>query len=236
MAVTVDAVGPSSAGQTGAAVATSTWSHTVGAGSDRLIVAGVSLGYNTLTWPRTTATFAGLAMTSKFGRSVGESTQNGFCELFYLVNPPSGVGSLVLTLTGAADISAGSVSFAGVDQQIPLGLPVYSFAQSTAAAAVTLPSVDVGNMALDMVTAGSNLSANTQTLQWRRNTNQGTGGGNGCQTTAVGTGAAVTFGHTIAALDMWTDMAVEIFAAGFRDPALEGALNTSAMAAMTMRS
>ncbi|MCL6096364.1 MAG: site-specific integrase [Patescibacteria group bacterium] len=201
--VTVDAVGPTSAGTscTGAGCVGAgalNWNHTV-SGSNTLLVVSVALG-GTITGRTVSVTYNGTSMNSA-GSQASNNGTTGRVELFYLVNPTSGTHSVAVTLTGASsnDMEAGSISFNGVSQTSPLTNIVTNFGSSIT------PTVNVtsstGSMVVDALVAGCTISSSGQTSRWINNQNCNTAGGNGAQSTAAGTGS-VTMSYTIST-DFW---------------------------------
>jgi hypothetical protein len=87
---------------------TCTVSHTVGAGSNRILVAYVA----TLNTGATmSATYNGVAMTA-VGSVVGSSK----IWSFYLLNPDSGTHDIVFTSNASADMAGGGLSYTGAKQ------------------------------------------------------------------------------------------------------------------------
>ncbi len=105
---------------------TLTWSHTVGAGNNRLLVVGTATEDNPTVGDSaiTSVTFNGLALTRVPGAEqraidAGVGTEN-FSDLWFLLNPPVGAGNVTVNTTGpVADLLAGSASFQNVRQQAP---------------------------------------------------------------------------------------------------------------------
>src|SRR5437773_247767 len=107
----------SSAAGAAANVLSLTWSHTVGAGTNRILIVGVSIvdGGATVTG----VTYSGQALTLIGGQTAGASTDR--IEMWRLLAPPVGTASIVVTLSAAKRIVGGAVSYTGVDQTTPLG-------------------------------------------------------------------------------------------------------------------
>jgi len=118
-----------------------TWPHTVGFESNRLLLVGVSLQYAT----SSRVTFNGIAMTL-LGREQGGSAANdGFVEIWALVAPPAGTGTIVVTVPLGDAIVGGAASFSGVDQEAPFGAFAAAHGQST------FPNVTVPSASDDVV-------------------------------------------------------------------------------------
>ncbi len=125
--------------KSGMGVGSNSWSHTC-SGSDGLLVVGAtsenksvtSVTYNTIPLTKGSSVVGGAAMEVSF---------------WYLVNPPTGAHTVVVTQSGNADLYCGAVSFNGVDQGTPLG----TF--STAKANSNAPSLNVTSTASDLAFA-----------------------------------------------------------------------------------
>lgn len=209
MAVAFDAVGPSSAGQTGTGTSVS-WSHTC-TGSNRILIVGAAVGClsDAIT---TTATYNGVSMTSVGSRVLTNNQVNsGYVQMWSLIAPATGANTVQITASASVDaFSAGSTSFTGVDQTTPLGTPATAFGSSTTAS-VAVAGTTSGNMIVDAACLGSAFSSSGQTRRWQRNTNTTTGAGNGAGSTAAA-GGSVTMSE-IGTADWWGIIAVEVLAA-----------------------
>ena len=151
-----------------------TWSHTVGAGLNRILIVGVSL--NNGAGNVNSVTYGGTALVR-----IGSRTDGGLntkIEIWKLVAPASGTANIVVTLSAAKRIVAGSVSFTGVDQTTPNG----AFASNVGANATATVNVTsaTGELVIDtFATQGDSGPATVgggQTQRWNRNT--GTNDGN----------------------------------------------------------
>jgi hypothetical protein len=204
--VDVDSVSPGPSGASSAGSTTTSWGHTC-TGTNRLLIVGVAVGGNPSTGITTSVTYNGLAMTS-IGSVASNNDTVGYVQLFRLVAPTVGTHSVVVTtsLTTSAT-SAGSVSFVGVNQSTPVGTPVTAFGDSTTPS-VTVTGTTAGNLVIDASCCGKAFSADTQTSQWRCNTNTASAAGNAACSIAPG-GGSVTLAHTVTA-DFWGSIAVEV--------------------------
>jgi hypothetical protein len=92
-----------------------TFSHTVGVGSNRLLVVSVLgdvvSGANDITG----VTYAGQAMTLATSVQTG-SGANRKTYLYYLLNPPTGANNVVITSTTAHFLGGNAASYTGVKQ------------------------------------------------------------------------------------------------------------------------
>lgn len=208
MAVAYDTVGPSSAGASATATNTVSWSHTC-SGSSRLLIAAVAVGQNPDTGITTSATYNSVAMTS-VGVVHANNSGSGYVQMFRLVNPASGANTVAVTASTTVNaLSAGSVSFTGVDQTTPIGTPATAFGFSTTPS-VAVTGTTAGNMVIDAMVTGTGVTSSTQTLRWSRITNTDTAGGIGASATADA-GGSVTMSYSITS-DWWGIVAVEVLA------------------------
>ncbi len=183
-----------------------TWSHTVGAGRDRVLIVGVSNHANTQV---NSVTYSGTPLTLIATRPGGGN--NTRASLFLLVAPPPGTANVVVTLFGPEDVVGGAVSFTGVDQ----GTPVGGFASGRGTG--TLASVTVASapdeVVVDTVAARGNAPAITvgagQAQLWDLGT--GTGGSDiiGGGSTEPGA-ASVTMSWTLAISRSWAIIAASL--------------------------
>ncbi len=132
-AIEFDAASSIPVGQTGTAdtnaISSATWQHTVGSGSDRLLVVGLSIEQYGDTPPAitpnvTSVTYGGAALTridDAFSTTHSElSDYVQTTELWYLLSPASGTANVAVTLEAATEnLIAGAISLTGVAQQGP---------------------------------------------------------------------------------------------------------------------
>ncbi len=147
-----------------------TFSHTPGAGTNRLMLVGISWSGEGTARTVTGVTFGGTSLTP-----VGtyNYTDNNRLVAIYSLKETFGTtaASVVVNFSGAVWAYAGAVTFAGVDQTTPLG------AFSGAAGNSTTPSVGVttasGDLVFDTVAANNNLNnfnvGASQSQQWNVN-------------------------------------------------------------------
>jgi hypothetical protein len=207
--VAVDAVGPSPAGggATGGGVSGLSWTHTV-SGTSTLLTVAVAVSAASDAGMTLAVTYNGVAMTSASKVHTNNST-TGFIQLFYLVSPASGANTVAVTLTGGtADMVGGSVSFTGVNQGTPVQNTATGFGNG-ASATVNVASA-FGDMVVDAVANGSNITASTKTNRWLFNLNGSNGAGNAAQSTNLGA-SSVTMGYSLAA-DNWGIIGMDIVA------------------------
>lgn len=106
-----------------------TWSHTIGANTNRILIVGVSTTVNGLLGPNSnrvlSVTYAGQALTLIGSRVSPLPGTRSSTEMFRLIAPPVGTANVVVTLVGTIGLNnyavGGSVSFSGVHQTTPHG-------------------------------------------------------------------------------------------------------------------
>jgi uncharacterized repeat protein (TIGR01451 family) len=148
------------------------WSHTVGAGQNRLLVVGVSNAANNPPAPSSTSvTYAGHGLTRQVINDAGIDV----VEIWTLVAPPSGTATVTVTLSGPTPVVGGSVSFTGVDQNTPIRATNHSGGSGLMSLTVsTSVTTAPGDMVIDAVAgnvlgigAGGSAAAG-QTERWNR--------------------------------------------------------------------
>jgi hypothetical protein len=153
------------------ATATSvTVSHTVGTGSNRLIVACVSVNGADVTG----VTYNGVALTLKARQTQGTIYRT---EIWYLVAPATGTNNLVASIAPSnQNLIASGKSFFGVNQSNPLGTNETAGAESGTSVTDTVTST---GMVTDCLTTNASASAHAVTGgggQTEAIIRQGTGG------------------------------------------------------------
>lgn len=215
--VSVDSVGPSSAGQ-GCLVAapwsgpqTCTWSHTVASGANPLIV-GVATNIHNDVGISTSATYNGIPMIPVPGSLVhANSFTVGYIQSFELVNPPAGAHNVVVSVAGSSttqrlSIIGGSLSFTG-----SFGPTVLSSATGLSQTISLLATGGTSNgLFAALAAGGSPISAPTLTSRWLNNFNLDAGAGNAGMQTALA-GVSANFQYSIASMpDYWAITALLI--------------------------
>lgn len=148
----------------------SSWnvSHTVSAGSNRILIVGVSCGGASSAYS-TGVTYAGQNLTLLGGfnhPSVFIRT-----ELWYLLNPPAGTADVTVTLNTNASLVIGAISFTGVEQTNPFDTaPAFLYGTGNRAN-VIVPVITNGAWAVDvMALKPTNANQGTgQAERWNKN-------------------------------------------------------------------
>ncbi|MGA8428643.1 MAG: CARDB domain-containing protein, partial [Candidatus Sulfotelmatobacter sp.] len=173
--VAVDAT-TSTAGLSPAGTFTGTFTHTTGAGANRLLI--VSVAFDTTQSPGTLVdgiTYNGTALTLLGTHNDAGNTRR--VEMWYLLNPVSGSNLIVaVTLTvptGGATIGAvaGATTFTGVDQTVPLSAFFSADGANGGNSQLDVPSV-VNGMVFDTLATGGDQTITVpgpQVTQWNLN-------------------------------------------------------------------
>ena len=179
---------------------TETLSHTVPAGSNRLLFVGIGLSAGT---PGNVSgvTFNGDPMTQAWNSLFGVTRSFGY----YLVAPDETTANIEVTFTGGVDEFAfGAVNFAGVDQGTPIGTPATG-GTDTGTATVDVTSVandvviDCVHAVATSITVGAGQSSSSPG-GWEVDNNSGTSSGSSTETAS---GASTTMSWTLSAANDW---------------------------------
>jgi hypothetical protein len=187
------------------------WSHTVASGANRLLVVSASIrnAKNTVQ----SVTYQGRALTPLAARENHDAAVR--VEQWYLIAPPTGTGTVTITLTGGAKLVGGAVSFTGADQVAPFRSVVADGSTDTGTLNPTVADSSgtaelvVSSLATEG-TAGTTLAPFTgQALTWTRY--YGTAGGDVAGGTSTRAGSAgLVMGWTKGANAKWAITAVAI--------------------------
>jgi len=147
----------SSAGDNNAA--SLTFEHIISpASADRYLACGVATQSTTKTV--TSATFNGVALTLLTTKDNSDDpARQSRVEYWYLIAPPAVTGNVVVTMNSATAVSAGCVSYTGVDQGSPHGTPVTAKGDSN-----TVSVAVVADSALDVVLDATSIRTGTTTI------------------------------------------------------------------------
>ncbi|WP_418315731.1 DUF4347 domain-containing protein [Piscinibacter sakaiensis] len=175
-----------------------TWSHTVNAGADRMMVVALSL----ILGQSTSVNYGGTPMTL-IGRYTGMHSHT--VEFWRLLTPAVGSANVVANFDMSRTVIGGAATFNGIDQTTPTGTVVGASADSTTAS-VTVASAPgdlvIDALFVDMETGVT--AAAGQTEHWELY-NGRTGSGS----TKAGA-ASVTMTWTLAGADEWNIAAVAL--------------------------
>ena len=135
-----------------------TWSHTVGSGTDRMLVVSVAVeDSGTADAAVSGVTYNGAALTS-----VPNSLVNGGgsgiiqTQLFYQVNPATGAHNVVVTFHGPVDgTSSGAVSLFGVVQGAPERVATKVDTSGADSISTSVTTATAGAWVVDVVGSGN---------------------------------------------------------------------------------
>jgi uncharacterized repeat protein (TIGR01451 family) len=200
----------------GGNVASVSWTHTVGSGTNRILIVGVSLRTGNVAIG--SVTFAGtpLLQLALCNRS---DSQNSTSMWYLLAPTPTVNGTILVTIAGGQTgaIAAGSISFTGVTQSAPTGTFCTEGNTSTAVS-VAVPSA-AGQVVLDTISANGDAKTLVaggapQSGEWSIVSGTAAGGesasGGSIQTA---TGTTTTMNWTLGAKKPWSYLAVPLTAA-----------------------
>jgi uncharacterized repeat protein (TIGR01451 family) len=143
---------------------TLTWAHSMGSGTNGILIVGVSNRRSNRTV--VSVAYAGMNFQRAGFQNSGANTTR--MEMWYLLSPPAGTNNVVVTLSGSAAAVAGAVSFFGVDQTAPIG--AFSSAAGTGPNVSLLMASASNETVVDVIAApGPGLSLTqgpNQTAQW----------------------------------------------------------------------
>ena len=119
---------------------TSSWSHTVGSGNNRLLVVGATWEHSKFNPPScTNVTYNGVQLTELVDEYIASSSRSERVTLWYMVNPPS--GNYIIEVTASSnpdrDIIAFATSYFGVYQGPPDDYDHYSATSGTISVTLT---------------------------------------------------------------------------------------------------
>ena len=187
------------------------WAHTVGNGSNRLLLVNVSVR-NNASQKVSSVTYAGKSLTQ-----VGYVANSSYvrAELWRLVNPPTGTSDVVVNLYAAANAVCSATSWSGVNQSTPLGSKVTTTGNSTSPyKAVTSATNDV---VYDALAALTDVTATAGAGQTER-VNQAVPVTVRAASASAPGASSVTMSYTLASAQPWAILAVPIKAAPVKDP------------------
>lgn len=212
MAVTFDAVGPSSSGSYSAPVS---WTHTP-VGTPTVVFVQVAVGADGATC---SVTYGGTSMVS-LGKVHSGGLTAGFEQLFALAGPAAGAQTVTVTLTSGtgSTVSASSLSYkgSGTTAGTAYGTPVTASSPSSATSgSISLTGASTSNMVVAGVCTGSGgeTASGGDTRRSVTDVDSSTAAGCSASFDKASASGTVTINWTMAS-DAWGAVAVEILAAG----------------------
>jgi hypothetical protein len=152
-----------------------------------------------------TLTDNGTAMV-KLGVVHTNNQHQGFMAVWSLKNPPAGLNTLKMTVSGCSSpaLTGASESFTGANATTPFGTLATALGSGTSAHASSSAAAS-GDMLAGFAAAGSALQAPAAPAVHSliENQNNASGAGNSAEATAPGTGSAVNFAWPVSPSDWW---------------------------------
>jgi uncharacterized repeat protein (TIGR01451 family) len=219
--VAVDAATSTDAEETGNATRTLTFAHTTTAtGTNLLMLVGVSINITNVTTTTVTGvTYDGAALTFLGAHNDTGNTRR--VEMWYKLAPATGNHNVAVSVkipaAATVGVTAGAVTFTGVDQTVPLGSFVSADGAAAAYSQLNVPSV-VNGMILDTLAIGGPETITVpgpQVSEWNLSTANGMGQHNdppdvtGSGSTRTGA-PSVPLSETFSANSNWSEGAVSI--------------------------
>ena len=172
--------------------ASASWTHTVGTGTNTVLIVGLATEDTSTTSLAVSAiTYNGVAMTAVASSTAtaGSSTLDR-TQLFYLLNPAAGAHTVAITFGGAVNgVSAGSVSLSGVAQSAPTAAAINTATSGTASSA-SVAVATAGSWIVDVANSGASnatlTAGSSQTKRW--GVSQSNSGGAGSTAAPASTG------------------------------------------------
>jgi len=142
---------------------TCTVSHTTGGGADGILIVGVDI-FSATTSVVSPITYGAQSLTF-IRRDTETGDGNSSTELWYLVNPTAGAGTITVNLTASRDVVCGAVTFFGADTAAPIR--AHNGSNGSGAPSVTVTSV-AGDYVVDTVSSveGNHTVGPDQTERW----------------------------------------------------------------------
>lgn len=201
-----------------------TWTITVGAsGANRLLIVGLSFERGNVSGVGVTSTSGGgppQALTQIIGS--GSVGGNPRAELWYLVNPGTGLNTIQVLWSGSTSRAfGGAASFTGVDQTTPIGVSGGTTGKSTdpsvSITTVTNNAWVIGTLAWDSEGATATMvPATNRVSMWNNRTGSTAGhvGGAGSRLGPVAAPGNVTMNWTLNTNNKWAMVAASLRPAG----------------------
>jgi hypothetical protein len=214
--VALDSVAPSPQGaggdgRTSPLISPLIWQHTT-SGENRALFVGVSVGHTGDDVVNVDSVQYGDVSLKNVYIQPTRADGLGTATLWVLANPALGAHPVSVSFAGVkfADdsVTAGSISFTGVDQQTPYRNVAPK--SGMGAAAVSVASAP-GNMVVSVLAAGCDIGQ-VPSVAWLHNVNCNTEGGNGAQSTVQGA-PSVDLSYSIKDSDHWALIGADVNAA-----------------------
>ncbi len=189
----------------GAGVSSLSWSHTVAAGTNRLLL--VTTTHRDGNKQVSAVTYGGVALTAHVSAGTGENRAG----IYYLVNPPVGTATVHVAMSSGGHVAAAATTFTGVDPVTPLSAGASSTGSGTSAS-VALPSA-ADSVVISAVAAngdaGSLTLLGSGTSLWSDGTGSVKSNIRGAGATRPG-GGTFSVGRTLSSSKPWSIVAAAL--------------------------
>ena len=158
-----------------------TWSHTVGAGSDRILVVGVM--YEGADPSITSIKYGDANLTLAITGDVGSGGTMNTTSLYYLLNPLTGTANIAIDhLVGSDHVAVGGISLANVKQEAPEATAHGWVTADPTTISTAITTLTDGAWVVDVVGDGGNVTARDPNAvgmveRWDENANSSGGAG-----------------------------------------------------------
>ncbi|MCB2008525.1 MAG: DUF4347 domain-containing protein, partial [Rhodoferax sp.] len=196
-----------SSGDTNSATTSYTFSHNINGGADRLLLVSLVLGNSASSATAVTYNGAALSLVA----TQNSPTNHVRVELWSLVAPVVGSGSVTVTLGSASTVVAGATSYSGVHQSTPLG-NIIKGSGNSATASVVVPASS-GDLVVDIVGArqvSSFITGANQTQNFVRTQGTGASDLSGYSTRENGAASVTMSNDLTSANQNWAAIAVQL--------------------------
>lgn len=190
------------------------WTQVVGSGSNRALLADVTVGTSADGGCTVSVTDNGTAMTQV--ALVHDNNQHaGFLSVWGIAAPPSGTNTISASVTGCSGrpsaLTGGSESFTGVSQSAPFGAHATAFGSGTQSS-VSVTSASSSDLTGEFASDGNAVSAAVSPVAQKFIENQNSNSGAGATGGGLmpSSGATDTGKWNMAASDWWGAVAVDI--------------------------
>lgn len=172
-----------------------------GSGANRLLLVGVSADNSNVN----SITYQGISLARAAG-----SFYNDDSEFWYLADPPTGTGDILVTMAGSAHLAVGAYLLSGVDATDPVPSSTATD-QSTGNPSITITTKYPDSYVADLPSTygGSTLSSPTCKEGWEAGITGGVTGGSSTEATTSAGSVTCSWNNNISS-NGWDDTAVEV--------------------------
>lgn len=181
-----------------------TWNHTTTTSQNSILIAEISLHNNNVTV--SSVTYAGKNLNPVPGGTKNCIVNICRAEIWYIVSPPTGTNTIIVTSSANTDMAAESLTYSNVDPVYPLGA-VGTNADNTKTASVTVSS-SPNNIIIDILAGGDNATWTNDVSQNSLWSNINNVWGSGSSKVGATSNTTMTWNGSI--MDQWAQVAVAL--------------------------